>query len=119
MGKGAKIVSFNSDNGRHGSGILPELPRVDSTILKSESETRFVSYDNDNASIVAKYVCENPFELTTAGAAQNLEIELASSRVCPISYFYSILGGFTEGNVTMTFPDFGSTEVELDFSSLA
>lgn len=77
--------------------FYPNFQGFDSTILKSESETRFVSYDNDNASIVAKYVCENPFELTTAGAAQTLAIELASSRVCSISYFYSLLGGFTEG----------------------
>lgn len=99
--------------------FYPNFQGFDSTILKSESETRFVSYDNDNASIVAKYVCENPFELTTAGAAQTLAIELASSRIYSISYFYSILGGFTEGNVTMTFSDFGSTEVDLDFSSLS
>ena len=57
--------------------------------------------------------------LRRPGPPTNFEIELASSRVYPISYFYSILGGFTEGNVTMTFSDFGSTEVDLDFSSLA
>ena len=57
------------------------------------------------------------YSFITAKSAQNLRIELEGGRIKKITYFYSILGGFTEGTVTMDF-DYSPVEIPLDFSAM-
>ena len=95
----------------------PSYDGFNSTILKAVSETRFVSYDSDNASIIGGFVCESADESITAKSAQNVSIELEDGKIKKITYFYSILGGFTEGTVTMDF-DYSPVEIPLDFSTM-
>ena len=95
----------------------PSYDGFNSTILKAVSETRFESYDSDNASIIGGFVCESSDESITAKSAQNVSIELEDGKIKKITYFYSILGGFTEGTVTMDF-DYSPVEIPLDFSTM-
>lgn len=95
----------------------PSYDGFNSTILKAVSETVFESYNSDNASIIGGFVCESADESITAKSAQNLRIELEDGRIKKITYFYSILGGFTEGTVTMDF-DYSPVEIPLDFSTM-
>lgn len=95
----------------------PSYDGFNSTILKAVSETVFESYSSDNASIIGGFVCESADESITAKSAQNLRIELEGGRIKKITYFYSILGGFTEGTVTMDF-DYSPVEIPLDFSAM-
>ena len=95
----------------------PSYDGFNSTILKAVSETRFESYDSDNASIIGGFVCESADESITAKSAQNVSIELEDGKIKKITYFYSILGGFTEGTVTMDF-DYSPVEIPLDFSTM-
>lgn len=95
----------------------PSYDGFNSTILKPVSESVFESYNSDNASIIGGFVCESADESITAKSAQNLRIELEGGRIKKITYFYSILGGFTEGTVTMDF-DYSPVEIPLDFSTM-
>lgn len=95
----------------------PSYDGFNSTILKAVSETRFESYDSDNASIIGGFVCESADESITAKSAQNVSIELEDGKIKKITYFYSILGGFTEGTVTMDF-DYSPVEIPIDFSTM-
>lgn len=95
----------------------PSYDGFNSTILKAVSETKFESYDSDNASIIGGFVCESADESITAKSAQNVSIELEDGKIKKITYFYSILGGFTEGTVTMDF-DYSPVEIPLDFSAM-
>ena len=95
----------------------PSYDGFNSTILKPVSQTRFESYGSDNASIIGGFVCESADESITAKSAQNVSIELKDGKIKKITYFYSILGGFTEGTVTMDF-DYSPVEIPLDFSTM-
>lgn len=98
--------------------FYPNYLGFNSTIINVVDPNTFESYDNDNASIIGEFVAESNEEYITAKSSQTLDIHLKDSKVDFIHYFYSILGGFTYGDVTMTYKDYGTTEISLDFSNM-
>lgn len=96
----------------------PDFKGFNSTIIKPISQEEFVSYDSDNASIIGKYIAENSEEKIYSRAANDLKITLKNQKLDKIEYFYSLVGGFAQGRVTMNFVNYGNVEIPLDFSTM-
>lgn len=112
------LVKEYKISGKTIQDYYPDFKGFNSTIIQAKSETSFASYDNDNASIIARYLVESSEELVTAQASQTLDVTLKDNRLDTVNYFYSILGGFTYGDVTMQYQDYGNTKIDLDFSTM-
>lgn len=98
--------------------FYPKFKNFNSTIIKPIDENNFENYDSDNASIIGKYIAENSEETMFTKAANSLKISLKDKKLDKIIYYYSILGGFTHGEVTMEFVDYGTTSIPLDFTTM-
>jgi len=96
----------------------PNFKGFNSTIIKPISQEEFVSYDSDNASIIGKFIAENSEEKIYSRAANDLKITLKNKKLDKIEYFYSLVGGFTQGYVTMKFINYDNEDIPLDFSKM-
>ena len=98
--------------------FYPKFKNFNSAIVKPIDENNFVNYDSDNASIIGKYIAENSEETIFSKAANELSIQLSEQKISQITYYYSLLGGFTTGEVTMDFVNYNKTTIPLNFKAM-